>query len=264
MNTLPALDANPDEVMGGHPVGPLSRSLINQSVQTAKEVLEALDVALPAFANWSLEDWLSAGLETLEIRECMLGWDVTDFGSGRFEEIGRTLFTLRNGRSNDPRFPKSYAEKLLIEPEGQRSPIHYHRSKREDIINRGGGNVLVALHLVGDDGLPSKRPLQVQVDGITRKTEAGEPVRLTPGESLCIPPETFHQFWAEDGTGIILNGGRYTISSEVSSVCDDWNDNVFIEEWGQRFPTIIEDAERTCYLCHEYPEIKSVLEASIS
>lgn len=231
----------------------LRRSVINTSIRRAKQVLDRLHIVLPAFADWTPEDWYAAGVETQEIRDCMLGWDVTDFGSGRFHELGRTLFTLRNGRSNDRRYPKSYAEKLLIEPENQRSPIHYHRSKREDIINRGGGNVLVALYLIDSDGMPATEPLQVQVDGICRRVDAGDPVRLHPGESLTIPPGTFHQFWAETGTGIELDGVRYTVSSEVSSVCDDWNDNVFLEEWGMRFPRIEEDEERICFLCHEYP-----------
>ena len=52
--------------------------------------------------------------------------------------VGRTLFTLRNGHIRDPRYPKTYAEKLILDPEGQRAPAHFHRTKREDIINRGG------------------------------------------------------------------------------------------------------------------------------
>src|SRR5690606_5916065 len=98
----------------------------------------------------------------------------TDFGSNRFEDIGRILFTLRNGRANDAKYPKPYAEKLLVEPEGQRSPQHYHRSKREDIVNRGGGNVIVCLHPVGPDGLPGTGTLTVAVDGIARTVSAGE------------------------------------------------------------------------------------------
>jgi DNA-binding FadR family transcriptional regulator len=42
----------------------------------------------------------------------------------------------------------------------------------------------------------------------------GELVRLTPGESICLPPRTFHQFWGETGTGPSMSG-------EVSSVCND-------------------------------------------
>lgn len=236
-----------------NPQTPLTRSLINQSVALAREVLASLHIALPPFAFWPPEDRRFGLPEAAEIRDCMLGWDVIDFGSGRFHEIGRTLFTLRNGRSRDPRYPKPYAEKLLIEPEGQRSPMHFHRAKREDIINRGPGNVMVILCPVESDETPGHTPLVVPVDGWTRKVAAGEPIRLHPGESLTIPPRTFHQFWAEEATGLLLGGKRYSVSSEVSSVCDDWNDNVFLDSWAVRFCPIEEDEPRTCYLCHEYP-----------
>ena len=231
----------------------LRRSTINRAIATAREVLEQLHVCLPPLAFWSLEKWNEAGPEMQEARDCMIGWDITDFGSGRFHEIGRTLFTLRNGKSNDARYPKPYAEKILIEPEGQRSPMHYHRSKREDIVNRGGGNVIVVLHSIGRDGLPGDSELAVQIDAKTVRTPSGEPIRLRPGESLTIPPGTFHQFWAETGTGLLVDGLRYSVSSEVSSVCDDWNDNVFIDPWAVRFPKIEEDEPRQCYLCGEYP-----------
>ena len=229
------------------------RSLVNHCVEAARDVLAAMDVKLPSFAYWSPEDWRNAGTEVDEVRDVMLGWDVTDFGSGRFHELGRVLFTLRNGRAGDPRYPKPYAEKLLIEPEGQRSPMHYHRSKREDIINRGGGNVIVVLHPVSGDGRPAGGTMSAQVDGITRRLRAGSPIRLEDGQSLSIPPGTFHQFWAEEGTGVRVAGQRYTLSSEVSSICDDWSDNVFVDPWAKRFPAIAEDEPRRCYLCHEYP-----------
>ena len=110
----------------------LKRSTINQSIEIARRVFAAAGLHLPAFATWSVEEWDRCGREADEIRDCMLGWDVTDFGSGDFANIGRTLFTLRNGRHNDSRYPKTYAEKFILDPEGQRAPAHFHRSKRED------------------------------------------------------------------------------------------------------------------------------------
>ena len=220
----------------------------------ARQVLAAAHISLPPFASWSVEDWQKAGAEMQEARDCMLGWDVTDFGSGRFDEIGRTLFTLRNGRSNDPRYPKPYAEKLLIEPTGQRSPMHYHRSKREDIVNRAGGNVIVVLRSVAPDDTPGTDELIVHIDGKSQKIASGCPIRLRPGDSVTIAPRTFHQFWAEEGTGMRFGNLSYSVSSEVSSVCDDWSDNVFFDSWALRFPSIGEDEPRKYYLCHEYPK----------
>ncbi|MDP0497397.1 MAG: D-lyxose/D-mannose family sugar isomerase [Verrucomicrobiota bacterium JB024] len=235
---------------------PLSRSTINQSILISEEVLKRLGISLPTFGHWSPEQWEQAGPESDEIRDCGLGWDVTDFGSQDFHRLGRTLFTLRNGLppAKDHRYPKPYAEKFLIEPENQRSPIHYHLSKREDIINRGGGNVIVSLHTIGEDGLPSPRgSITASIDGTRRIIKAGSEIRLEPGESISIPASTFHQFWAEEGTGVRIDGIGYTVSGEVSTVCDDYSDNYFIDEWSTRFPKIIEDEPRVRYLCNEYP-----------
>ena len=232
---------------------PFTRSLINHEVRQARAVAEHFHFALPPFAFWTAEDWRHAGPEATEIRDCMLGWDVTDFGSGDFFHLGRVLFTLRNGRHSDARYPKTYAEKLLIDPENQRAPAHYHRSKREDIICRCGGNIIVQLTQADETGQPCDADVVVQVCGITRRFKAREEIRLRPGESVTIPPRTIHQFWAEEGTGDPIAGRRFTLSSEISSVCDDNHDNVFFIEWASRFPTIVEDEKAETCLCHEYP-----------
>ena len=115
----------------------LKRSTINESIAVAQEVISHFGMHLPAFAHWTPRQWEEAGSEYDEIRHCMLGWDVTDFGSKDFYNIGRTLFTVRNGKPENIQYPKEYAEKWLIDPENQRAPAHFHRSKREDIICPG-------------------------------------------------------------------------------------------------------------------------------
>jgi D-lyxose ketol-isomerase len=224
----------------------LKRSQINASIDLALETFQKHGLHLPPYAYWTVEDWHEKNGDCAEIRDCMLGWDVTDFGSKDFERIGRTLFTLRNGRMNDPRYPKNYAEKFILDPEGQRAPAHFHRSKREDIIHRGqSGAIIIQLCASNPDDTPSDEPFLIQVDGITRELKPYSQVRLLPGQSLCIPPRTIHQFWGAEGGGM-------TCSGEVSTVCDDWNDNFFFEDM-TRFPEIDEDEERRYYLCHEYP-----------
>ena len=163
------------------------------------------------------------GAEVQEIRDCRLGWDVTDFGSLDFPNIGRTLFTLRNGSVHTPGYPKTYAHKFLLNPEGQRAPAHFHRSKMEDIQNLAGGNVLVQLTPTNPDNTPGDKPLTVKVDGAAIQLDAGGIVRLKPGMSVCISPRTIHQFWGEEGQGI-------TVSTAISSVCDDLEDNFFRNE----------------------------------
>jgi D-lyxose ketol-isomerase len=232
--------------------GPLTRSCVEANIALAKVVLAQFQIALPPFAYWGINEWNSRGPEYDEVRHCMLGWDVTDFGSNDFPRLGRTLFTLRNSRVNDSRYLKTYAEKLIIDPEGQRAPAHFHRTKREDIINRGGGNILVQLWPVGADNQPGLDKIDVRVDGELRCIHASDTIRLTPGESLCIPPRIIHQFWGEEGTGFHSNGVGYTVSSEVSSVCDDLEDNFFLGPM-TRFPRIVEDVPALHYLCNEYP-----------
>ncbi|NVN12498.1 D-lyxose/D-mannose family sugar isomerase [Nguyenibacter vanlangensis] len=228
----------------------LKRSQINASIALAMVTFRDYGISLPEFAYWTVEDWMSKGPEADEIRACMLGWDVTDFGQGDFTRIGRTLFTLRNGsmRHESPNggYDKSYAEKLILDPEGQRSPAHFHRTKMEDIINRAGGNIIVQLTKAGADNRPSDAAFTIAVDGVARRMRPGDSVRLKPGQSVCIPPRTIHQFWGEDGTGL-------TVSGEVSSLCDDHADNCFLEP-SSRFPEIEEDAPRRHFLCTEYPQ----------
>jgi D-lyxose ketol-isomerase len=235
---------------------PLSRSRVETSITVAKTVFKIFKVELPAFAFWTVPNWEQAGAEYDEVRHCMLGWDVTDFGSLKFTEIGRTLFTLRNGNLGDRRYPKNYAEKLILDPEGQRAPAHFHRTKREDIINRGGGNICVQLSCVDENDQRVGGKLIVAVDGRRCPITSGDTIRLRPGESLCIPPRTVHQFWGEEGTGHRIDGIGYTVSSEVSSVCDDLTDNFFFADL-TRFPRITEDVPRVHYLCNEYPNARS-------
>ena len=230
----------------------LKRSTINQSIRIAQEIFKRNQLHLPAFAFWSTAQWDQRGHDADEIRDCMLGWDVTDFGWGDFEHIGRTLFTLRNGKHHDARYPKSYAEKLILDPEEQRAPAHFHRSKREDIINRGTGFIVLELTASDPEGNPAGGSLQVAIDGVSRTIRSGSRVQLSPGESICLAPGTIHQFWGEGGNGIVIDGIRYGVSGEVSSVCDDRSDNVFIGG-GNRFPELLEDEERAFYLCQEYP-----------
>ncbi len=231
--------------------------MVNGSIETAKVVVEHFGWQLPRFAHWSPKKWEEQGEDCDEIRDCLLGWDVTDFGSKDFYHIGRTLFTLRNGRKGIGGYPKEYAEKLLIDPEGQRAPAHFHLSKREDLICLAGGNILVQLCKADEQGNRSSASFTIQVDGCTRRLQPGDTIRLKPGMSVCVPPRTIHQFWGEEGTGYGIEGVGYTLSQEVSSVCDDFNDNVFLVDYAARFPEIEEDEARTHYLCHEYPKAKS-------
>lgn len=226
----------------------MKRSELNRIMRDAVAFIDSMNVKLPPFAFWSPEEWAEKGSEYDEIRDNMLGWDVTDFGSGDFQKIGLLMFTLRNGNFHDKRYVKPYAEKLLIVEEEQITPFHFHWSKMEDIINRGGGNLMVKVYNSTKDEEFDTTPVTIMSDGRTYQVEAGSVLRLTPGESISIQSGMYHSFWGEKGTGKILLG-------EVSKVNDDRIDNRFYETTG-RFPAIEEDEKPLYLLGNEYPAAK--------
>ena len=90
------------------------------------------------------QDWKKKGEEVSEIVDRRLGWDITDFGRGKFCKCGLAIFTLRNGNpvADLPSGKgKLYAEKILMFKHDQVCPFHFHWHKMEDIINRGGGEL---------------------------------------------------------------------------------------------------------------------------
>ena len=226
----------------------MKRSKINSIIRENQEFIKSHGFILPPFADYTPEQWLELDNSYDEIRNHMLGWDITDYGLGDYEKVGLFLFTIRNGSLKEEGCPKTYAEKILISEENQRCPMHYHYTKTEDIINRGGGNLVVELYESDENGELSSRDVTVSTDGRVRVLKAGTKLVLTPGESITLTPGMYHAFWAEEGHGKVLIG-------EVSMVNDDVNDNRFYENIG-RFPEIEEDEAPLRLLCNEYPKAK--------
>lgn len=226
----------------------MKRSEINRIMQEAKDFLRRRQFHLPPFAFWTPKQWNSKSDEAAAIVRCQLGWDITDFGRGDFSRFGLLLFTLRNGlpENLEAREGKIYAEKIMIVRKDQITPLHFHRVKMEDIINRGGGRLLVQLY--GSDAREqlSESPVMAEVDGIRRTIPAGGVVGLNPGESITLEPFCYHQFWGEGADALV---------GEVSLVNDDLHDNRFYEPTG-RFPAIEEDAEPLHLLCTDYSRFK--------
>ncbi len=228
----------------------MKRSEINQALRKMEDMINRLNYYLPPFCHFTPEEWESKGHEYDEIRDNMLGWDITDFGQGNFSKIGFSLITIRNGNQKQPeKYPKPYAEKLLYLDEGQYAMNHFHWYKMEDIINRGGGNILIRVYNAHDDeSIDYDSDVTIHMDGVTKVVPAGTQVRLTPGESLTITQRLYHDFSVEEGTGAVLIG-------EVSQCNDDNTDNRFNPPAG-RFPQIEEDEPPYRLLCNEYPKAK--------
>lgn len=220
----------------------MKRSEVNQIIRNAQEFLASKQFLLPEWADWSLDDWKNRRAEVNYIVERMLGWDITDFNSGNFHQRGLFLFTLRNGKYGCDKKP--YAEKIMIVEENQETPLHFHWSKMEDIINRGGGNLVVELHNATPDEQLDTTPVRYRIDGIERVAQPGERIIVRPGQSICMEQYVYHRFYGEEGKGTVMVG-------EVSQCNDDTSDNRFYESVG-RFPEIDEDEEPLRLLVADY------------
>ncbi len=226
----------------------MKRSDINRYIREAEDFFRGNHFYLPPFASWSPENWRGKGNEADEILECELGWDITDFGKGNFLKEGLLLFTIRNGLAGSRKYPKPYAEKIMISRENQLTLMHYHAAKTEDIINRAGGRLSFELyHPTVDNQLDREQTVIVARDGVRCEVRPGEKLLLEPGESISLTHGLYHAFHAEKGTGPVMIG-------EVSFVNDDHTDNIFWEPQ-LRFPEIEEDEPPYRLLVCDYRKI---------
>jgi D-lyxose ketol-isomerase len=222
----------------------MKRSAVNTIMQEADAFIRQHGFHLPPFAYWTPQDWQRKGPEVREIVEHQLGWDITDFGLGNYAQYGLFLFTIRNGSLMDLKQGKGkvYAEKIMIVDIGQMTPMHFHWTKTEDIINRGGGTLVIQLYNSTPAEQLADTEVHVSLDGVETTVKAGGTVALQPGESVALPAYLYHKFWAEEGR--VLMG-------EVSTVNDDHADNRFHQPTG-RFPDIEEDVEPLYLLVNDY------------
>ena len=223
----------------------MKRSRINSIMSEADDMIRRFGFSLPPFAYWTPQEFRANAKVARNIIAARCGWDITDYGAGRYDEMGLFLFTLRNGRLADLRQGGGmcYAEKLLISKQDQLSPMHTHILKAEDIINRGGAKLIIELFGSDDAGaFAEDKGGVVSCDGIRREYAAGEKLTLMPGESITLMPGDWHAFWGEGGDVLI---------GEVSTVNDDETDNIFKDPIG-RFSDIVEDEEPAHLLVSDY------------
>ena len=222
----------------------MKRSQINQAIEKAKSLFRENKIALPFFGYVTRADWKTAVPDDTLIKRVMLGWDVTDFGSGDFSRVGSTLFTLRNGDVSQPGVGSPYCEKLMVmDGCGQEIPMHYHVHKTEDIINRAGGTLAIQVYnALPDNSLDTENDVILWCDGVRRAFAPGTVIRVSTGNSVTLTPRVYHRFYAENGD---------TIAGEVSAVNDDNTDNVFLAP-SARFTGIEEDVPAVHYMVKEY------------
>jgi hypothetical protein len=223
----------------------MKRSRINQIMREADAMIRHYGFVLPPFAHWTPDQFRARTGDAGAVIQARCGWDITDYGQGRFDAMGLFLFTLRNGRLSDLQRGGGmcYAEKLLISRQDQLSPMHTHVIKAEDIINRGGATLVVELYGSDDrGGFAADRGGVVMCDGIRTPYAPGHKLKLAPGESVTLMPGDWHAFWGEGGDVLI---------GEVSTVNDDLTDNIFREPIG-RFAEVEEDEAPLHLLVSDY------------
>ncbi len=224
----------------------MKRSEVNEIIRESDKFIRSFGYVMPPFAYWSPEELKArTATEAQAIMQARLGWDITDYGQGKFDELGLFLFTVRNGNQAD--LTKGggmlYAEKIMISRKEQLSPMHRHIVKAEDIINRGGGTLVLELFNSNPDGsVDEKTDVEVGYRRAHRPPEGRRPAKLQPGESVTLMPGNWHAFWGEGGDVLI---------GEVSTVNDDLTDNIFREPIG-RFSSIEEDEEPLHLLVSDY------------
>lgn len=221
----------------------MQRSDVNEILRAGDAFIRSFGYVLPPFAYLSPKDLIAAPHDMIKDRR--MGWDITDYGQGRFDELGLFLFTVRNGLLSDLTSGRGmlYAEKIMISRKDQLSPMHTHHIKAEDIINRGGGTLVLELFSSDDSGhIDRSADVVVPVDGQMRHLTAGAHLALAPGESVTLMPGVWHAFWGE-GDGVLIG--------EVSTVNDDVEDNIFEQPIG-RFADIVEDTDPVHLLVSDY------------
>ena len=223
----------------------MKRSEINELINWAKDFLFKNNIRLPKLAYWNSADLKSKAAQLGAVRQLELGWDITDFGSGNFNQIGAVLYTVRNGIVNNPSVGVPYCEKYIVMKDGQHLPNHYHVFKSEDIINRAGGDIFVQLwNADRSTGKMLETDVHVWMDGIEHIVKPGEEIIIRKGESISLTPYIAHVFGPKPGTGDCIIG-------EVSKVNDDHTDNFFLDPIS-RFADIEEDEPPIHLLCNEY------------
>lgn len=226
----------------------IKRSRINQIMRDSDAFIRSFGYILPPFAYWSPAEMKARRAEISNIVDAGLGWDISDYGLGDFDDTGLFLFTVRNGNADDLSKGSGmlYAEKAMISRQDQYSPMHRHNIKAEDIINRGGGTLVIELFGDTDGKCDRAKGTVVYTDGIRRELEAGHKLKLAPGESVTLMPnEHWHAFWGEGGDVFI---------GEVSTVNDDNTDNVFEDPRISRFSGIEEDEAPLYLLTSDYAD----------
>lgn len=215
----------------------MKRSEINYYIETFAKFCQRNNHFLPVFD-------LKSKKVTEELINRQLGFDITDFGSGQFEKIGLSLFTVRNGNPQEKN-TIPYCEKTMFSLPGQKTPCHYHKKKTEDIFVKAGSNLIIRIWPSKFHKKENGLKIKVLFNGYEYKEiVSGREISLKPGQTVTLTPKHVHEFFGDPK-------GQGTLIGEVSTYNDDKEDNYFIDKVS-RFPKIEENAKIKHYLVGDY------------
>jgi D-lyxose ketol-isomerase len=153
----------------------MKRSQINAAIELAHKALAQHGIRLPEWGYWPAARWKEAGPEMSRITRNALGWACTDFGQGDFDNVGITMFDVRNGTREFPDQGTPYGEKIYVLKPGQRLPYHFHHNKVEDIISYNGGTLMIQLfNSRPDQSMDEESAGTVYCDGVEKRFDAGQ------------------------------------------------------------------------------------------
>lgn len=75
----------------------MKRSEINKALKELEAMCREYRFALPPFCHFTPEQWQGLGHEYDEVRECMLGWGIADYGKRPYG-----VSPLRRGPTTSP------------------------------------------------------------------------------------------------------------------------------------------------------------------
>ncbi|MDX2196452.1 MAG: D-lyxose/D-mannose family sugar isomerase [Cytophagales bacterium] len=161
-------------------------------------------------------------------------WDVTDFGLDKFTDYGLVLINL----CEEP----EYCEKLMYASHNQKTPAHFHKKKKEDIICRSG--VLAIKLWNAHENEPGSGSFSIKINNTLKSVQSQDTILLKAGERITIQQGIWHEFWPESPECII---------GEVSTANDDLNDNFFHNPDIGRYPQIDENEVPVIKLISDKP-----------
>jgi D-lyxose ketol-isomerase len=126
----------------------MKRSELNAILREGKQFLERMNFHLPVWAHWSPEDWANgrATSMTRSATTCSAGTSPTSASASTSARACCSSPSATATRASKHEYEiKPYCEKILICGDEQVTPTHFHWEKMEDIICRGGGELLLRL-----------------------------------------------------------------------------------------------------------------------